>query len=389
MEDAIVIGAGPYGLSIAAHLAGAGLRTRAFGTPMQTWRSHMPDGMKLKSEGFASTLYDPQGDYPLSRFCRERGIPYADIGLPVARQTFAEYGLEFARRHVPMLEDRTVVALRPGGSGFELDLADGQTASARTVICATGISHYAHTAAELAGLPPALMSHSSAHHDLSGFAGRVVAVVGGGASAADCAALLAEEGAIVHLLTRRPALQFHTPPRPRGWKDRVRRPMTTIGAGWKSVLCTQAPLLFHAMPEPFRVDVTRRYLGPAPCWFVRDQVEAKVSVHTEVRITAAAEQEGRAVLTLERPGGTTELEVDNVIAATGYRVDLDRLAFLDQATRQRIHRAEAAPALSRSFESTVPGLFFVGPSAANSFGPLLRFACGAQFTARRLTRRLR
>src|SRR6516164_9913425 len=43
------------------------------------------------------------------------------------------------------------------------------------------------------------------------------------------------------------------------------------------------------------------------------------------------------------------------------------------------------PELSSHFESSVPGLFFVGPAAVNSFGPVLRFACGAGFTASRLS----
>lgn len=388
-EDVVVVGAGPYGLSIAAHMATTGVRLRTFGTPMQTWRTQMPDGMRLKSEGFASNLYDPRGEYPLARFCEERNIPYADTNLPVARRTFADYGQEFARRYVPMLEDRTVTAMRPFGAGFELDMADGGTVTTRKVVCAVGISHYAHIAPVLAGLPPDLLSHSSTHYDLSGFAGRTVAVVGSGASAADCAALLAEAGATTHLLARRPVVRFHAAPRPRSRQDRLRAPMTTIGAGWKSVLCTGAPLAFHAMPEGFRVKVTGRYLGPAPCWFVREQVEAGVAVHTNVRITGAAARGERAVLTLDGPDGAATLDVDHVIAATGYKVDLGRLAFLDDATRQRIRTEAGAPMLSRWFESTIPGLFFVGPSAANAFGPLLRFACGAQFTARRLVRRVR
>lgn len=387
-HDVAIIGAGPYGLSVAAHLAPTNRKLCVFGTPMQTWRAQMPNGMRLKSEGFASRLYDPDGEYPLSRFCREQGIAYADVGLPVERGTFAEYGQEFARRYVPMLEDRTVVALRQSGPEFELSTADGQQVRAKRVVCAVGISHYAHVAPVLAGLPPDLLSHSSAHHDLSGFAGRAVAVVGGGASATDCAALLAEAGAVTHLLTRRPALRFHAPPTPRSRKERMLRPTTTLGHGWKQVLCAEAPLIFHAMPKKFRVAVTQRFLGPAPCWFVREQVEAGVAVQTNVRITGAAARNGRAALDLATPTGTARLEVDHVIAATGYKVDLGRLQFLDEALRRRISTAAGAPALSSWFESSAPGLFFVGPTAANCFGPLLRFACGAEFTAKRVTRRL-
>ena len=56
----VVIGAGPYGLSIATHLRAQQLSFRIFGEPMASWRHHMPQGMSLKSEGFASDLYDPR-----------------------------------------------------------------------------------------------------------------------------------------------------------------------------------------------------------------------------------------------------------------------------------------------------------------------------------------
>lgn len=384
MQDVVVVGAGPYGLSIAAHLAQAGLRLRNFGSPMQTWRTQMPSGMKLKSNGFASTLYDPQGEYPLSRYCRDNDIPYADIDLPVCRQTFADYGQEFARRYVPMLEDRVITGLRRSGKGFEVETADGEIVATRRVVCAVGITHYAYVAPVLAKLPTAFLSHSSLHHDLSIFSGQTVAVVGGGASAADCAALLSEAGATTHLLTRRSRLGFHSPPRPRGPVEKIRWPMTSIGAGWKSVLCTKAPLLFHMMPSNFREDVTRRYLGPAPCWFVRNQIETSVSVHADTKIVSAAVHDDHVELALDEAGAPPVLAVDHVIAATGYKIDLTRLHFLDQALRQDIRLEHGSPVLSRKFESTVSNLFFVGPTAANAFGPLLRFACGAQFTARRL-----
>lgn len=386
MQDVVVIGAGPYGLSIASHFAEAGLRLRAFGSPMQTWRTQMPSGMRLKSNGFASTLYDPRGEYPISRYCRENDIPYTDMDLPVSRQTFADYGQEFARRYVPMLEDRVITGLRRSGEDFEVETADGEIVATRRVICAVGITHYAYVPPVLATLPTAFLSHSSQHHDLSIFAGQTVAVVGGGASAADYAALLSEAGATTHLLTRRPKLGFHSPPKPRGPIEKMRWPMTPIGAGWKSVLCTKAPLLFHVMPSDFREDVTRRYLGPAPCWFVRSQVETSVYVHVDTKIIGVAVHDGHVELALSEPGAPSVLAVDHVVAATGYKIDLTRLQFMDPALRQDIRVEHGSPVLSHKFESTVSSLFFAGPTAANAFGPLLRFACGAEFTARRLAK---
>ena len=130
--DVAIIGAGPYGLSIAAHLAKTGFSFRIFGSPMESWRKHMPRGMHLKSEGFASDLYDPENSFTLRDYCEEKELPYSAIGLPVPLETFIAYGLEFQSRFVPMLEETEVTSLDCIDPGFELKTMDGQTIRAQT-----------------------------------------------------------------------------------------------------------------------------------------------------------------------------------------------------------------------------------------------------------------
>jgi hypothetical protein len=147
--------------------------------------------------------------------------------------------------------------------------------------------------------------------------------------------------------------------------------------------------LFRVLPEPFRLEVVRRHLGPAPGWFMREKVEGRLSCMTRTRITQTCGQGGRARLTVTQGDGSTRhLEPDHIIAATGYRIDLARLGFIGPALTARIRLTGSSPRLSAGFESTVPGLYFVGASAAESFGPMLRFAFGAGFAARRVTRSL-
>src|SRR5882762_8978631 len=184
-----IIGAGPYGLSIAAHLRARGVGFRIFGNPMESWRTRMPAGMLLKSEGFASDLYDPARRFTLKRFCAQNGLSYADMGLPIPRETLSNYGLSFQEQLVPDLEKRTVVALDRSIRGFQLRLEDGETLTAHRVIVAVGSSYFRYLPPSLAHLSAELLSHSSEHHDLSRFAGQNVTVVGGGASALDLAAL--------------------------------------------------------------------------------------------------------------------------------------------------------------------------------------------------------
>jgi thioredoxin reductase len=385
-----VIGAGPYGLSIAAHLRGRGVPLRIFGDPMESWRDSMPRGMLLKSEGFASSLYDPAARLTLEAYCREQSLPYAPVGEPVPIERFIAYGEEFQRRCVPELERRKVRALRRDPRGFALTLDSGETLAAERVVVATGIAHCGYFPPELGGAPPELLSHSSAHADLTAFRQRRVVVIGAGSSAIDIAALLHEAGAEVQVVARRRAIAFHEPTvEPRPLAQRILAPRSGLGLGWRSRWCTDAPLLFHAMPRSLRLRVVRRHLGPAPGWFMKERVVGRFPLHLGWSIRGLEARSGHAALHIESAAGERRtLEADHVIAATGYQPDVGRLPFLAEPLRGALATAAGAPVLDRNFASSVPGLYFVGLASANSFGPLARFAFGAGFTARRLTRHL-
>lgn len=387
--DIAIVGAGPYGLSIAAHLNANAVPFRIFGSPMSVWATGMPRGMRLKSEGFASSLSDPESKFTLRDYCHQEGIPYSDIGAPVHLETFVAYGRAFQKRFVPNLEDRLVTSLRREGTGFELLLQDGEKVFARRVIIAVGITYFANMPPVLATLHSGLVSHSSAHSDLTAFRGRRIAVVGAGASAIDLAGLLHAAGASVDLIARAPSIRFQDPPRPLSWTERLRNPRTGIGSGLEMLFHAHLPHWFRRLPEGIRLDRVRKILGPAPGWFSKSDVVGRVSFHLGSEIAGAKSEGGGVVLELtDRDGQQKRVEADHVIAATGYQVDLHRVEFLDPQLRPQIRKTGAAPALSANFQSSVPGLYFVGLSAANSFGPLMRFAFGASFTARRLNRHL-
>jgi hypothetical protein len=388
--DVVVIGAGPYGLSTAAHLKAHGVDFRIFGRPMETWRLHMPKGMRLKSEGFASSLYDPGENFPLAKYCEQQKVLYADRGLPIPLETFVSYGLAFQRRFVQELEPKTVVSLRWLSPGFEVALEDGETVTAKRVVASIGLSYYAYMPTVLASFSEQFVTHSSQHSDVSRFKGKTVAVIGAGASATDLAALLHQAGAAVQVIARQPYIRFHTVgPTPRPFVDRIRRPTTGLGPGWRSFWCVHGPLMFRLLPEEFRLQVVRKHLGPAGGWFVKDDVMGKVALNLGMHINHAEVRDSRISLHLsDQSGGQRTLDADHVIAGTGYRVDLRRLTFMDSRIRAEINTVEHTPILSANFESSIPGLYFVGLTASYTFGPLLRFAFGARFVSRRISRHL-
>ena len=392
-SDVVVVGAGPYGLSVAAHLAAAGIDHRVFGVPMQTWRTAMPRQMLLKSDGCASSLSSPQPGCLLSDYCLERGVPYGDRDIPVPLETFVDYGLSFQRRLVPHLERAAVDRIMHTGRDYRVDLSTGETVNARRVVMAVGITHFARMPENFSDVGSSRVTHSSAHREFEEFAGQDVTVIGAGSSAVDIAVELAKAGAHSRLVTRGPAVMFSAKPDggPQTRRGRLRHPMSGLGPGWGSRLSCDVPGLFRYAPEKIRGEVVRRHLGPSSPWHLREAFESSVELVTARRIGEVKETEaGRIRVELLGTEADQPLSVstDHVICATGYRADLSRLTMLDPGLRAAIRTANDAPALDASFQSSAPGLYFVGNAAAMTFGPLMRFVFGTSFAASRLVGRV-
>jgi cation diffusion facilitator CzcD-associated flavoprotein CzcO len=381
-----VIGAGPYGLSLSAHLSARGCAPAVFGRPMESWRFGAPPSMRLKSEGFASSLSDPKAEFTLKSFCRSEGLAYADIDLPTPIATFIAYGQAFQKRYAPQLDTRRAREIRKSPEGFEIELEDGTSLTASQCAIATGLMGFEHIPEPLRELSRAQLAHTAELHDYSVFSRRRVLVVGAGASATNAAAELLRHGAEVTLACR-DELRFYPGGQKRSWKDAVLAPLSPIGPGWSKWAVSRFPQAFRALPEHMRVWIVDNTLGPAPGWFVREEIEGKIAVLAGRRILAARERgEDAEIDMIDREGARATHAFDHVIVGSGYRVDVDRLGFLSAELRAGLARVGGAPRLSRNFESSIPGLYFLGVSAAYHFGPAFRFVCGADYAARRVSR---
>ncbi|WP_424215516.1 FAD-dependent oxidoreductase [Streptomyces sp. BI20] len=394
-----MIGAGPYGLSIGAHAAAAGLDVRVLGRPMASWRDHMPAGMHLKSEPWASDLSAPAPGHTLADYCARRGLNAAH-GRPLPIEVFGEYGLWFADTAVPAVEESTVVGLAPEPGGYRITRADGEPLHTRAVTLAVGVMPFRRHPRALDALPPGTWSHSTEHggHDLERWAGHDVVVLGAGQAALETASLLADAGARPTVVARRPALCWNTVPPPlrRPLTRSLRTPHSGLGSGWRNWAYAELPGAVRALPAPTRERIFHTALGPAGAWWLRSRFEHRVPVLTGQRLLAVgAHGDGVRLELAGGDGRRTVLEAAHVIAATGFAPDLDRLDLLPPTLRAALPRLGGcgAPALGADFESGRPGLFFAGLLAAPSFGPSMRFVHGAGFTAGRLVtgvrRRLR
>jgi thioredoxin reductase len=380
-HDAIVVGAGPYGLSAAAHLLGRGLDVAVFGRPLESWRRRMPKGMLLRSHWWATNLSDPRGDYGFARFFRES--THAPC-YPLPIDAFIEYGLWFQQRAVPDVDETYVASVERRDGRFLVTLQDGRQARATAVVMAPGLSYYARWPAPYGELPAGLVSHSSEHADLGRFRDRHVLVVGGGQSAVESAALLHEAGATVDLVSRRPILWLERDrASERTRLEKIRAPDAGIAPGWDNWILEHLPYLFYRFSQE-RKD---RYIGgcgvPAASEWLRDRVLGKVAVHDGESVVGITAMDG--ALDVAFSGGG-KVRADHVLLGTGYAVDIDRLTMLHPSLRRQIRTEEAVPILNAWFESSVPRLYFVGLTSLRAFGPLFRFVVGCRAAARRVTR---
>ena len=380
--DVAIIGAGPYGLAAAAHLRAAGVDVRAFGEPMSFWRE-MPKGMLLRSNWGATNIAQLDGELCLNAYKEATG---AEFTAPVPVERFIDYGDWVHQRVVPDLDRRRVVRVDGHRGGFRVELDDGERLRFPRVVVAGGIAPFASRPPHLAHLPSHLVSHTSEHHRFDEFQDKQIVVVGGGQSALESAALSKEAGAEVEVVVRSSSIVWL-----RGYavKQRLRRvgPViyapTDVGPLWYSRLVA-LPDLFRRLPRRTQTPIARRSIRPAGAHWLVPRL-AGVPLRLGHTVRDARPVGARLALTLD--DGSVRV-VDHLLLGTGYRVDVARYAFLAPEVVAAVRRVDGYPVLGRGFESSVPGLHFLGAPASWSFGPIMRFVSGTWYSGRALTNRV-
>ena len=188
--DVAIVGAGPYGLSLAAHLRARGVRHRICGEAMRFWRD-MPVGINLKSFAFATNIAVPERGNSFPDWCRRHGLEDYE---PCTMQSFAAYGMEMREQFVPEIEEVLATNIATNGKEFEVTLANNDSIRARRVVVCTGLSNLNRVPRHLQGLGPDLLRHTADISEYSAYRQKRVAIIGAGASAIEAGALVNEAG---------------------------------------------------------------------------------------------------------------------------------------------------------------------------------------------------
>jgi len=384
--DVAIIGAGPYGLSAAAHLRSVkGLTVRVFGEPMSFWDQNMPLGMLLRSNWTATQIAGLDDSLTLEAFQQATGKSFS---MPVPLEYFLQYGLWYQKRSVPQLDRRQVARIDADTSGFRIELASGDALRASRVIIAAGIGSFAWKPAEFKELPPVLASHTSQHRDLKRFSGKKVLIIGGGQSALESAALVHEaEGAAevfartreIHWLQGFASRTLH-----HGLGPFVRRVLyapTDVGPAGLSQLLAR-PDLVRRLPRSLQDRLRKRAVRAAGARWLVDRLKA-VPLHLGQSVTSV-QVIGEKVKVCFHDG--IERLADHVLLGTGYKVDVSKYGFLSPKLVESISRHNGYPRLRGGLETSVSGLHIVGAPAAWSFGPVMQFVSGTHYACRALLR---
>jgi hypothetical protein len=388
-HETAIIGAGPYGLSLAAHLRHRGMPYEMFGRPMQSWSQFMPKGMLLKSEGFASNLWDPQHAFTLEAYCRQMRIPYQPTALPVPIDVHLAYTAWFQEKTGVSSNGLSIAGIdKDERQNFVLTTGDGRQSTARRVVMATGHTPFIYIPEVLRALPGDVLAHTAQLHDLSGYAGRDVTVIGAGQSALETAALLVEAGARVRLVARgdikwNPPAEAH-----RSLWRRIRAPESGLAPGWRSLFYSEMPALTRHLPVATRHRIVATKWGPAGTAWLFDRLNNKAELITGRSLNSAEMVGGRARLHLNGPRGTETIDTDAVIAGTGFKPDVDKLTMLSANLRSKIACEGCMPKLNPGFETSVANLHIIGLLSAPTFGPVMRFMFGAKHAAPMVARKI-
>ncbi len=378
--DVVIVGAGPYGLSAAAHLQTIrGLEIRVFGEPMAFWVRQMPKGMLLRSPYAASHFSDPVRALSLDAYQATNGN---HLSRPISLDRFIDYGRWFQRQAVPETDPRKITCIERTGGEFRIATEDGEELRARRVVVAAGIGPFANIPAQFRDLPDPLVFHASRRNDLSVFSGKRLAVIGAGQSALESAALLREGGAEVEVLVRGPRVHWLT----RSSRFHKLGPIshllyasTDVGPAGVSRIVA-APNLVRYLPRFIQNDFRIRSTGPRGAIWLVPRLQS-VPITTQRTVTSASVVGNEVRLHLNDGG---QRLVDHVLLGTGYRIEISRYSFLSRELLSSIRCANGFPVLDRNFEASVPGLHFLGAPAGWSYGPLMHFVAGADFATRTL-----
>jgi|GEM_PF-2883634 len=384
LYETVVIGAGPYGLALSSELRRAFVDHVVIGLPMESWRA-MPTGMQLRSL-VEDSNFSHRPELSFGAWLREQErehqlkyrIPSPDdqSWTTLSREQLLLYSDWFIKQTGVKVIHDLVQHLSGEDRGFQIRLRSGRLLASRTVVVSVGMHSFSVLPDELMNIPEGFVKHTSELENFDDWRGKNILVIGGGQSAYEWAALAAERGVKVQMIQRS---------KPRGFGT-----VDFVALRDTQTRTELTPAWFRQLDEAAQiVNVQRPRRSKNDAWLLPRLRNAGVQGISDVgELTSAELRDGRVTIHLQ---DGREITADAVLCGTGYRVEMSRLTFIDNALRDNVEilgqpsELRGFPILDTSLQSSVKGLYFTGYSAIGSFGGAFNFLAGASPSARLIT----
>ena len=369
----LVIGAGPYALSIAALARERGIGSVVLGRPMGFWRENMPEGMFLRSG--PDWHLDGGAVHTLQAYLEEQGIRPGEAD-PIPIGVFLDYADWFKRAKGIEVREEFVDTLVKADGGFEATLRSGERIRADAVVAAPGIRHYASVPGWASSLPPGLAAHTCDLVRFDDMAGARVLIIGGRQSAYEWAALSREHGAArIDIVHRHDIPRFERV----SWKfvDAHVEQTLAVRGYWRNLPKSGQDAIARRFWEVGRLTL-EYWLTPRLAW---DGIHRWPGTEV-VEATPVGDDELRVLLS-----NGTGLVVDRVVFGSGYRADLTKVPYL-AGVLKHVKVSNGFPVLDEAFQTSLDGLYVTGFSATQDFGPFFGFVKGSPAAATLIVRNL-
>ncbi len=381
--DLLIIGAGPFGLSMAARAQYLGIDHIIVGEPMSFWRTHMPGGMYLRSA--CDWHLDAQGEETIEAFLGTQDLTPADVE-PLSLARYLEYVQWFqARRGIdpwPVTVER-LDTTENGHARFRASLTNGDVIAARSVVLAVGFAPFKHVPEDLARVLPL----SGVHHtcDLVDFAAvrhQRCLIVGGRQSAFEWSALMNEAGAAaIHVSHRHDSPAFAESDW--SWVNPLVDRFAT-DPGW-----------YRRLTQSAKDELGRRLWAEGRLklepWLASRVRAPNIHLWPNTQVAGFRVLPGGGfAITLAGRDGARVLDVDRIVLATGYKVDVNRVPLVARGNiLPQLQTDNDAPVLDDCLQTSIAGLFMTSMLATRSFGPFFAFTVSARASAKLIGQALR
>ena len=374
----LIVGAGPFGLALAAQAAHSGVDHLVVGKPMEFWRGNMPKGMYLRSA--CDWHFDPLNVHTIEAFLKPQRKSARDVE-PLSLDFYLSYAEWFQQQKkihpLPVYVRQLDHVARK--KEFVATTERGQAIKAKNVVLAPGFKHFKHVPEDLRKrLPPGRFQHTADFVDFTTAHNRRYLIIGGRQSAFEWAALLLEAGAAaVHLVHRHPTPAF-----------------AVADWSWVNPLVdgmVKNPKWFRSLAEEEKQGIVQRMWGEGRLkvepWLEPRLRDERVKLWPQTEVINFLQESSGGLLAILSNG--ERVGCDQVVLATGYKVDIGKLPYLAAGDLVgRLTERNGFPVLDDHFETSVPGLFVTSLPATQDFGPFFAFTISVRASAKLICERI-